>query len=57
MDCAICNDKMEYYFSKKFHEDHIRDLLPVSDYYVCGNCGFVVSKTLVEMPRSCLYYF
>lgn len=53
MKCAICNNiEMKYFFSKKFQEEHIREILPISDYYKCGNCGFVVSKTLVEMPLS-----
>ena len=52
MQCAICiNDNMKYYFSKEFHEKSIRELLPTSDYYRCDHCGFVVSKTLAQMPQ------
>ena len=53
MKCAICNNiEMKYYFSKKFQEEHIRSILPASDYFRCENCGLVVSKTLVEMPSE-----
>ena len=52
MKCAICNNEARHYFSKMFqNEEHIRDLLPVSEYYVCDNCGFTMSKTLIEMPK------
>jgi len=49
MKCAICNHETNYYFSKEFHEEHIRGIIPFADYYRCGHCGFVMSKTLVDM--------
>lgn len=48
MNCLICGSPMSFFFSKEFHVKW----LDAADYWRCGNCGFVISKTHVEMPPS-----
>lgn len=45
MKCLICNDKMENYFSKEFNAYN----LTTCNYYKCGTCGFVASKTHYDL--------
>ena len=68
MLCLICASKTEYYFSKSYTE-HPFDLfmrdVGVVDYYRCSNCGFVLSKTHVDLDpdhwaklnSDCHHYF
>ena len=55
VDCLICGSNMEYYFSKMYTEkpysEYMNGINKV-DYYKCQNCGFVISKTHVEMGDS-----
>jgi len=48
MKCIICGSKMHYYFSKKFNSYGLSKV----DYFKCGNCGFVASKTHYEMSEE-----
>ena len=52
MKCMICNSKTKYYFSKTYSEhpfdEFMRDIGSV-DYYKCSNCGFVFSKTHIDL--------
>ena len=52
MKCMICDSSTSYYFSKNYAEPYFRAVTGVEkvDYYRCDNCGFVVSKTHVDMP-------
>ena len=55
ISCLICNSKMEYYFSKTYVEKPYSDFMQEIgkvDYYKCQNCGFVISKTHVEMENQ-----
>jgi len=55
INCLICNSKMEYYFSKTYVEKPYSDFMQEIgkvDYYKCQNCGFVISKTHVEMENQ-----
>lgn len=49
MECMICNASMSYYFSKNFGGEFN---LYVVDYWKCGDCGFVISKTHKDMSTS-----
>lgn len=46
MKCLICDNQMQYSFSKWFKQP----LLEEVDYWKCRNCGFVASKTHLELP-------
>ena len=49
--CIICQSNTKYLFSKKyqsFPKSPFKDRLKV-DYWKCGHCGFVYSKTHQEM--------
>ena len=45
MKCLICENQMHYSFSKWFKQP----LLEEVEYWKCQNCGFVASKTHLEM--------
>ena len=55
MQCIICNSKSSYYFSKTYTEkpidEFMKDIGPIQ-YYKCENCGFVLSKTHLEMGEE-----
>jgi SAM-dependent methyltransferase len=44
-NCFICGQESEFYFRKHFGEYGLGDV----DYNICKSCGFVFSKTHVEM--------
>ena len=48
MKCLICGSSMSFFISKEFHVDG----LDTADYWRCANCGFVISKTHVEMTPT-----
>src|ERR1039458_3769392 len=48
MKCLICGSSMSFFFSKEFREYG----LDTAEYWRCGACGFVVSKTHVEMAPA-----
>lgn len=52
MHCMICESEMEYYFSKTYSkhpfDQFMRDVGTV-DFQKCRNCGFVISKTHVDL--------
>ncbi len=52
MLCMICGSETEFYFSKTYSEhpfdEFMRDVGTVH-YYRCRNCGFVISKTHVDL--------
>lgn len=54
INCLICESRMEYYFSKEYIEkpysDYMKEIGKV-DYYRCKNCGFVISRTHIEMEN------
>lgn len=51
MKCIICNEKMNYFFSKKYTEEPFSSWLKDKiDFYRCINCGFVHSHTHQQMP-------
>jgi hypothetical protein len=53
--CWICDEPAAYYFSKRYGEGPyaaVCEDLGVVDYWRCGHCGFVMSKTHAEMPRA-----
>jgi hypothetical protein len=64
----ICNSETKYYFSKTYLEHpfdkFMRDVGPV-DYYKCTSCGFVFSKTHLDLApdrwaalnSQCHHYF
>lgn len=53
MNCIICAEKMNYYFSKKYTEKPFCDWLKEKiDYYRCDNCGFVHSQSHQQMPTE-----
>jgi len=45
MKCMICNTQLHFYFSKRFDNFIINE----AEYFRCGHCGFVFSKTHAEM--------
>ncbi len=55
MKCIICDSSSDYYFSKVYTEspfDHfMRDIRKV-DYHRCQGCGFVQSRTHVELDKE-----
>jgi hypothetical protein len=55
MKCLICQTEQQYYFSKNYEmppcDEFMKDIGPV-DYYRCGNCGFVISKTHCELDKQ-----
>jgi 2-polyprenyl-3-methyl-5-hydroxy-6-metoxy-1,4-benzoquinol methylase len=55
MDCIICNQHTNYFFTKNFNESSDFDksfYLGSVDYWKCTNCGFVYSKTHKEMSKE-----
>lgn len=48
MKCMICNNQMEYYFTKKFDFS----VLKTVEYVKCVFCGFVMSKTHYELSSD-----
>jgi hypothetical protein len=48
MNCIICNNLMQYYFSKNW-EMPFKVLLESADFYRCENCGFTISKTVYDL--------
>ena len=52
MECLICGNSSEYFFSKKYTEppfdEYMRDI-GVVNYYRCSHCGFVLSRTHAEL--------
>ena len=48
MKCIICSDEQVYYFSKQFCVYS----LDTVDYWRCGTCGFVASKTHYDMTGA-----
>lgn len=55
MKCIICDSKCSYFFSKEYTEapfnDFMRDIGPV-DYFKCEHCGFVLSKTHMDLENA-----
>lgn len=45
MKCFICSDRLSYFFTKRFSVYG----LGAVDYWRCGTCGFVASRTHCEM--------
>jgi len=55
MKCLICDSQSEYYFSKTYTEspfDEFMREIGTVDYYKCGHCGFVISKTHCQLERN-----
>lgn len=55
MKCMICASDCHYYFSKEYTVPPFDELMKnvgKVDYYRCGHCGFVQSKTHQEMPKD-----
>ncbi len=48
MNCLICAASMRFYFSKKF----VLPELDAADYWRCEGCGFVLSRTHLEMSAA-----
>lgn len=48
MQCIICDNQMNYYFSKTFKKYNLNKV----DYYVCSNCGFGASETHYNMSKK-----
>lgn len=48
MRCEICNGATSYDFTKTFNEFNLSTV----DYWRCGSCGFVLSKTHAEMSPN-----
>lgn len=48
MKCEICGGAASYYFSKTFNEFSLKDV----DYWRCGACGFVLSRTHAELAPA-----
>ena len=51
MKCLICNRDMSYYFTKDFTSYNLKELQNCV-YYICENCGMVVSKTHFDMSDT-----
>jgi hypothetical protein len=52
INCLICDAKKTYFFSKKY-DSYTGSPFPDGysvDYFKCINCGFVISKTHIDMP-------
>ena len=55
MKCIICNSGSNYYFSKEYLEapfDQFMKDIGTVDYYQCSHCGFVISKTHLELDEQ-----
>lgn len=48
MNCIICDGAMSYFFSKRFDAFGLENV----DYWRCGDCGFVISKTHADMSPA-----
>jgi hypothetical protein len=48
MKCVICENKMSFFFSKKFNSFGLKTV----DYWRCDNCGFCMSKTHADMTDT-----
>lgn len=48
MDCIVCNEAMEYYFSKNLVDFDLGSV----EYYKCKSCRFCASKTHYEMAEK-----
>ena len=48
MKCIICDNKMNYFFTKDFNDEKLNSV----DYYKCQNCGFCATKTLYDMDEE-----
>lgn len=51
MECLVCKTQQEFYFEKEFNDDW-KKYIPNVKYYVCPNCGFVISKTHKELDKQ-----
>lgn len=53
MNCIICKEQMNYFFSKKYTEEPFSGWLQDKiDFYRCVNSGFVHSQTHQQMPTE-----
>lgn len=55
MDCLVCNSSMKYFFSKKYEKfpwAKMMDGIGAVNYFKCGYCGLVVSKTHRELEHD-----
>lgn len=53
MECIICGESADFYFSKSYSTTPFKDLLPEEvHYYKCLNCGFVLSKTHADFDKE-----
>lgn len=48
MQCMVCSQGMDYFFSKRFDSDSLGEV----EYYRCAECGFSASKTHLDMPEA-----
>jgi len=48
MNCLVCQEQMEYYFTKNFHSYNLAEV----QYLKCPKCGFVTSKTHHMMTQK-----
>jgi len=48
MKCLVCNQRLEFYFSKTFNQYGLEEV----QYEKCPNCGFVGSKTHKELNKK-----
>jgi hypothetical protein len=48
MKCEICGGAVSRYFSKTFNEFNLDEV----DYWRCGDCGFVLSRTHAQMSPA-----
>lgn len=55
MKCIVCKSQMAFFFNKIYRKFpfniQMKDIGPVS-FYKCKNCGFVISKTHIEMGQE-----
>ena len=53
MQCIICGESADFYFSKSYAKTPFKELLPEEvNYYKCSNCGFVLSKTHADFTKE-----
>ena len=53
MQCIICGESADFYFSKSYAQTPFKELLPEEiNYYKCADCGFVLSKTHADFTKE-----
>lgn len=55
MNCLICNKRTNYYFSKEYTQPNMKEIMQdigIISYKKCGNCGFVLSETHLNLSKE-----